>query len=200
MAKSTEKEKKKSGKKKEGKKESQEESVEALRRAHDEERKRADDYLSRLMYLQADFENYRKRVEKEKEEIVSREKARLITKLLVILDELELAIKSGREAEDKNVLVEGVEMVFNKLQKLLCDEGLSEIEALGKPFNPELHEAFLVVQTNDHPNNTVVEEMRKGYMLDGKVVRPSIVKVAKNPATADANPNNKEKESKDGRR
>nr|MDO8075967.1 nucleotide exchange factor GrpE [Candidatus Freyarchaeota archaeon] len=201
MAKSTEKEKRKeSKKKKDEEKESPEEIIKKLEKSLEEEKKRADEYLNKLMYLQADFENYRKRVEKEKEGIVSREKARLITRLLVVLDELELAIKSGKEAEDKNVLVEGVEMVFNKLQNLLCDEGLCEIEALGKPFNPELHEAVLTVQTNDHPNNTVVEEMRKGYMLDGRVVRPSIVKVAKNPITVEANSGNEEKESKDGRR
>ncbi|MEM3565028.1 MAG: nucleotide exchange factor GrpE [Candidatus Jordarchaeaceae archaeon] len=179
------------------KKKDQEESknVEELEKCLEEEKKRAeefsksleaekkktDEYLNRLKYLQADFENYRKRVEREKEEIAGREKARLITRLLVILDELELAIKNGKEAEKKDILVEGVEMVYNKLQKLLCEEGLSEIQALGKPFNPELHEAALVVQTEEHPNNTVIEETRKGFMLNGKVVRPSTVIVAKKP-------------------
>jgi molecular chaperone GrpE len=155
----------------------------------EEEKKKAEDYLNRLKYLQADFENYRKRVEKERGETLNREKTRLITRLLVILDELELAIKNGKNAQNKDTLVEGVEMVFNKFQKLLCEEGLCEIEALGKPFNPELHEAALIVQTDNHPNNTVIEEIRKGFMLNGKVVRPSSVKVAKKTTIVDANPN-----------
>jgi len=163
--------------------------MELLEKSLEEEKKRAEDYLNRLKYLQADFENYRKRMEKEKGEIVNREKMRLITRLLVVLDELELAIKNGKDAEEKDILVEGVEMVFNKFQKLLCEEGLCEIEALGKTFNPELHEASLMVQTDDHPNNTVIEEVRKGFMLNGRVVRPSTVKVAKNRTEVDANLN-----------
>ncbi|MEM3525995.1 MAG: nucleotide exchange factor GrpE [Candidatus Jordarchaeaceae archaeon] len=168
------------------------EDVELLKKALEEEKKRADDYLNRLKYLQADFENYMKRMEKERGEILKREKTRLISRLLVILDELELAIKNGKNAQDKNILVEGVEMVFNKFQKLLCEEGLCEIEALGKPFNPELHEAALVVQTDAHPNNTVIEELRKGFMINGKVVRPSSVKVAKRPSV-DAKPDESNK-------
>ncbi|WXG39595.1 MAG: nucleotide exchange factor GrpE [Candidatus Freyarchaeum deiterrae] len=185
------KENTKESKDKKGKKEIQDEAKEMklLEKSLEEEKKRAEDNLNRLKYLQADFENYRKRMEKEKGEILNREKARLITKLLVVLDELELAIKNGKDAEDKETLVEGVEMVFNKFQKLLCEEGLCEIEALGKPFNPELHEATLTVQTEDHPHNTVIEEVRKGFMLNGKVVRPSTVKVAKKPVSIDANSN-----------
>jgi len=164
-----------------------------LEKSLEEEKKKSEDYLNRLKYLQADFENYRKRMEKEKGEILNREKARLITKLLVILDELELAIKNGRDAEDKETLLEGIEMVFNKFQKLLCEEGLCEIQALGKPFNPELHEATLMVQTDDHTNNTVIEEVRKGFTLNGKVVRPSTVKVAKKPTSVEDNSNENDK-------
>ncbi len=180
-------EKKKELKDKEAQKEAEDEDrqIELLEKSLEEERKRADDYLNRLKYLQADFENYKKRVEREKSEIIKREKALLINRILIILDELELAIRNRKEGQETDVLVEGVEMIFNKLQKLLCEEGLCEIEALGKSFNPELHEAFLTVQTEDHPNNTVIEELRKGYMLDGKVVRPSIVKVAKKPVKVD---------------
>lgn len=165
------------------------EDLESLKKALEEEKKKADDYLNRLKYLQADFENYRKRMEKEKAEILTREKTRLITRLLVVLDELELAIKNGKNAQDKVTLVEGVEMVYNKFQKLLFEEGLCEIEALGKPFNPQFHEAALVVQTDAHPNNTIIEELRKGFMVDGKVVRPSSVKVTKKPTSVDANQN-----------
>ncbi len=161
--------------------------IELLEKSLEEEKKRAEDYLKRLKYLQADFENYRKRVERERSEIIKREKAQLITRILVVLDELELAVKNWREDENNEVLVEGVKMIFNKLNKLLCDEGLCEIEALGKSFDPELHEVLLTVQTDEHPNNSVIEEVRKGYMLDGRVVRPSIVKVAKKSVKIEAN-------------
>lgn len=164
------------------------EDLESLKKSLEEEKKKADDYLNRLKYLQADFENYRKRTEKEKAEILNREKTRLITRLLVVLDELELAIKNGKNAQNKDTIVEGVEMVYNKFQKLLYEEGLCEIEALGKTFDPQFHEAALVVQTDTHPNNTIIEELRKGFMVNGKVVRPSSVKVAKKPSV-DANPN-----------
>jgi molecular chaperone GrpE len=163
--------------------------IEFLEKSLEEEKKRAENYLNRLKYLQADFENYQKRIEKEKKEIINQEKTRIVARLLVVLDELELAIKNGKDTQEKDILLEGVEMVFNKLQKLLCEEGLCEIEALGKPFNPELHEATLIVQTDEHPNNTVIEEMRKGFVLNGKVVRPSTVKVAKKPLKTDDNNN-----------
>lgn len=182
-------EKKKESKDKKIEKELEEKDkrIESLEKSLEEEKKRAEDYLNRLKYLQADFDNYRKRVEKERGNIIRREKALFINRILVILDELELAIKNQKEAKEKDILVEGVEMIYNKLFKLLCEEGVCVIDAVGKSFNPDLHEAYLTVQTEEHPNNTIVEELRKGYMLEGKVVRPSIVKVAKNPVKNEVN-------------
>jgi len=148
-----------------------------------EEREKSSACLSRLMYLQADFENYRKRVEKETREAVQLGNEKLITNLLGVIDELEMAIQSGKETENKGALLEGVEMVLRKMYATLGQEGLTRIEATGRPFDPSRHEAISKVPTKDYAEGTVIEEVRKGFMLKDKVIRPSIVKVALAPNT-----------------
>lgn len=148
-----------------------------------EEREKSKDYLNRLMYLQADFENYRKRIEKETLEMVQRTNERLITNLLDIIDELEIAIQSGKKTENKEALIEGVEMVLKKLCATLGHEGLTQIEAKGKTFDPSRHEAIVKVPTTEYAEGTVIEEVRKGFMFKDKVIRPSLVKIALAPVT-----------------
>jgi len=143
-----------------------------------EEREKSSACLSRLMYLQADFENYRKRMEKEMREAIQLSNERLITNLLAVIDELEMAIQSGEETENKGALLEGVEMVLKKMYATLGQEGLTKIEAAGRPFDPVRHEAIFKVSTMDYAEGTVIEEVRKGFMLKDKVIRPSVVKVA----------------------
>ncbi len=156
-----------------------EEEFETLKKALEEERKKSDEYLTRLKYLQADFENYQKRVKKEMEEAIKFGSEQLIIKLLNVMDNLELALKAAKETNDKEALTKGVEITLKGLQEILKEEGLVSIDAVGKPFDPNLHEAVEQVKTNDSPDNIVVEELRKGYVLRGKVVRPSLVKVSK---------------------
>ena len=98
-----------------------------------------------------------------------------------VIDELELAVKSGRETENKDALIKGVEIVLKKMYSTLESEGLSKIEAIGKPFDPKLHEAVVKVNTEEYPDGTVIEEVRKGFILNGKVIRPSMVKIASTP-------------------
>lgn len=149
-----------------------------------EEQGKSKDYLNRLMYLQADFENYKKRVDKEIHEAVQRSNERLITNLLGVVEELEIAIESGKKTENKKALMEGVEMVLKKLYATLGQEGLMKIEAVGKPFDPNKHEVILKVPTSDHSEGTIIEEVRKGFMFKDKVIRPSIVKIALTPITS----------------
>lgn len=156
-----------------------ESEIKELKEALEEERRKAEDYLTRLKYLQADFENYQKRVKREIEEAVRLGIEKLILKLLNVLDNLELALKVGKETDNKEALVRGVELTLNGLKEALKEEGLVGIEALGKPFDPNLHEAVEQIQTNNPPDNIVVEELRKGYILKGRVIRPSMVKVAR---------------------
>jgi molecular chaperone GrpE len=155
--------------------------MEKLEKDLSAERERSESYLRQLKYALADLENLRKAAQKQVENAVRFGNERLVGELLVVLDDLELALKAGKEAADRETLVSGVDMVLRKFEKILGDAGLKPIDALGKPFNPKLHEAVIKVETSDEPEGVVVEEIRKGYIFGGKVIRPSMVKVSVNP-------------------
>jgi len=152
--------------------------VKRLEKALEEEQKKSGEYLNRLMYLKADFENYRKRMEKEIHETALLGKEKLIIDLLSLVDELELALRSGRETENKQALLQGVEMTLKKVYTTLGREGLTKIDALGKSFDPKLHEVVMKVPTKEHDEGEVIEEVRTGYLFRDKVIRPSMVKIA----------------------
>jgi molecular chaperone GrpE len=155
------------------------------------EKKRSEDYLTRLKYLQADFENYKKRSDREAEQIKSYCNERLLIQLLDIVDELELAVKNGEISNSTETLLEGVEMTLKKLRKVLEQEGVFPIEnPEGKAFDPSRHYAIATVESDDVTESTVVEELRKGYMMRGKVIRPTIVKVAIKPSKSLNNQSN----------
>src|SRR2546422_8241129 len=160
---------------------SKEEDVEKrLKEAIEElekEKAKSADYLRRLQYLQADFENYRKRVEKEMSDNRQFGNQRLLSDLIVVNDELELALREAEESGENPTIVEGVGMVHKRLQSVLSKEGVEKVQSLGSKFNPDLHDAALRV-LSDKEEGTIVEEIRQGYLLKGKVLRPSIVKVA----------------------
>jgi len=160
------------------KKEEFEETVKKLEEKLEAEQEKSKEYLNRLKYLQADFENYRKRVEKETQEAVQRSNERLVACLIDIMDDLENAISAGETTENKDALLDGIKMVHKNLDKLLEKEGLERLECVGRPFDPNLHEVLVQVPTNNHESGTVLEEARKGFMFRGKVLRPSIVKIA----------------------
>ena len=141
------------------------------------EKSKSEDLLRRLQYLQADFENYRKRVEKEMGDVKRLSNERLLSDLLTVKDELDLASAKAREAKQNPVLLEGVSMIQKRLQNILSKEGVERIPGEGSMFDPDYHEAALRV-VSDEEEGTVVEEVRAGYMLKGRVLRPSIVKVA----------------------
>ncbi len=143
------------------------------------EKKRSEDYLTRLKYLQADFENLKKRYDRQVEEIRKYCTERLVIQLLDVQDELEMALKNAKTAGSAQLLIDGVQMTLKKLRKVLEQEGVSPIECeAGKVFNPECHNAVAVAQRDDVEACVVTEEVRKGYTMKDKVVRPSIVKVA----------------------
>jgi molecular chaperone GrpE len=147
-----------------------------LEKTLEEERKRNEEYLTSLRYLQADFENYRKRVDREIRELEEFSTLGLVRKLIPVLDDLDLAVATAAKAGDEGIL-EGVKMVQKNLSSALESEGLQRIHAVGEPFNPSTHEAVDKVQGKDGSKDKVVEEMRKGYTFKGKVLRPSAVKV-----------------------
>jgi len=147
---------------------------EALRK----EKQKSEEYLKRLMYLQADFENFRKRVEKEMSEMRKFSNEVLLTNLLTVVDELEIALKVAKETDDRDALVKGLEVILKKFQDILAKEGLSKIESLGLQFDPKFHEVICKVPSKEEKEGTVLEEVRCGYIMNGCVIRPSMVKIA----------------------
>ena len=143
------------------------------------EKKRSEEYLTRLKYLQADFENMKKRVDRQLEEVKDYCTERLVTQLLEVQDELEIALKNAQSADSTQPLIEGVQMTLKKLRKVLEQEGVSPIECeAGNLFNPACHHAVSATERDDVEACVVTEEVRKGYKMKDKVIRPSIVKVA----------------------
>ena len=143
------------------------------------EKKRSEDYLTRLKYLQADFENFKKRSDRQIEEAKKYCTERLVTQLLDVQDELEMALKTSQTADSAKSLIEGVQMTLKKLRKVLEQEGVTPIECeAGKVFNPACHHAVSAAERDDVEACIVTEEVRKGYKMRDKVIRPSIVKVA----------------------
>ncbi|MFQ5914849.1 MAG: nucleotide exchange factor GrpE [Nitrospinota bacterium] len=130
--------------------------------------------------LRAEFDNFRKRTAREHRQIRERASEQVIKDLLPVIDGLERA-RDTIPAEDENgtAVKEGIELVLKSLRDILGRHGLEEIQALSQPFDPNLHEAVMVVETEDHPDDTVIEEIQKGYSLGDRVIRPSRVVVAK---------------------
>jgi molecular chaperone GrpE len=142
-------------------------------------RAEAESYLDDLRRLQADFDNYRKRTLREQTARAASASQALVARLLPVLDNFELAVSAAEQSRDFDRMLKGVEMVFGELRLALEGEGLVKIEAEGKPFDPERHEAVIAVEEEDTEPGMVVDIVRAGYELRGKVLRPAMVKVAK---------------------
>lgn len=155
-----------------------EKTVKQLEEQLSAEQQKTQEYLTRLKYLQADFENYRRRVEKQVQEAVQRSNEQLVSCLIGVLDDFEVAISACQTTENKDALLDGIKMVHKKLDNLLAKEGLERLECVGKQFDPNMHEILAQVPTNDHESGTVLEEARKGFVFKGKVLRPSVVTIA----------------------
>ena len=125
--------------------------------------------------VQADFENYKKRTEKDKEEFIKYACQNIVLDLLPILDNFELALK---HTKDKEEFVNGIERVYSNFIDILEKKGLKPINALSKEFDPVMHEALMQEKSKEKPG-IVIEEFQKGYMINDKVIRPTKVKVAK---------------------
>lgn len=140
-----------------------------------------EDMKSKYMRLYAEFENYKKKVQKDKEELLKYANESITYELLPVIDSLEMALKHAGEecSEASAALAQGVENTLREMKRTLEKFGISAIEALDKPFDPSYHHAMSQVPRSDVENNTVVEEFRKGYTYKEKVLRPSLVAVSK---------------------
>ena len=150
-----------------------------LKQELEKERRLATEYKEHLQRLAADFENYRKRREKEREDFIKFSKEDLIHEFLPILDNFEMALHHVKNTTDPKKIIEGIELVERQFHNILKKEGLQVIATKGKKFDPHIHEAIMHEETDKHPEGFIIEELRKGYILSGKVVRPAQVKTSK---------------------
>ncbi|MCX5697893.1 MAG: nucleotide exchange factor GrpE [Candidatus Omnitrophica bacterium] len=145
------------------------------------EAEKAGEHWDRLLRLQADFENTRKRLEKDKQDFIKFANEGIIAELLNILDDLGRAVDLAESKhQDLAAFLKGVEMILAHLYEMLKEHGVKVIEAEGKLFDPNLHEALMQVEDNSKTENMVVEELQKGYLLNDRVLRTAKVKVSKN--------------------
>lgn len=149
-----------------------------LRLQLEEQRKLADDNYQRYLRTQADFDNFRRRSRQEKEDFAKYASGKLIEQLLPIVDNFERALSAGKDNNDYEALLKGVDMIYRQLDQVLAQEGLQRIESVGQPFNPDYHQAIMQVKSDEHEEGIVVEEMQKGYKLKDKVLRVAMVKVS----------------------
>jgi molecular chaperone GrpE len=141
----------------------------------DEKDKKIADLTESLQRLQAEFQNYKKYIEKKNAEFIKYAKEELIMKILPILDSFEFALKN---TSDKERFEKGVEMIYSQLFQALENEGVKMIDAMNQEFNPELHEVLLT-EESEKPEGTILEELQKGYKLNDRVIRHTKVKIAK---------------------
>jgi len=148
-----------------------EQEIEALK-------KERDGLYDRLLRKQAEFENYKKRTDREKSDFMQFASADLMKELLNVLDSFELALKNAATQAGGQNMLRGFELIYKQIQDTFARFGLQPIEAKGKKFDPHFHQGVSTQATNEVEENTVLEEMRKGYLLNGRLLRPAMVSVA----------------------
>lgn len=152
--------------------------------AHEEDarytelKNQVEEQQQRFLRAQADFDNFRRRTMKEKEELGQYASMKLIEQLLPVVDNFERAIAATGANKDFDSLAKGVEMIFKQLAQVLEQEGLKPMTTVGEVFNPDFHQAIMQVESDEYEEGVVVEEVQKGYMMKDKVLRPAMVKVS----------------------
>ena len=138
-----------------------------------------DELNQRFLRTAADFENYKRRTALEKDDLLKYSNAKIIGEILPVLDNFQLALKTTSDNKEVQNVVKGVDMIYRQLLQVLEAAGMTKNEAVGHAFDPNLHEAIMQVDDDSVPEDTVVEELRAGYMLKERVIRPSMVKVSR---------------------
>lgn len=154
--------------------------IDDLRASLEEARREAAENYEKFLRTLADLDNFRRRTRMEYEEVVANANRELMVGLLPIIDNFERALEAAEQTRNFEALHEGVVLIWKQLRELLSRFGVEPIEAKGKPFDPSLHEAILQAESSEEfPPGTVVEEIQKGYLMKGRLLRPSLVKVAR---------------------
>lgn len=149
---------------------------------------KADEHWDRLLRTTADFDNYRKRAAREKQEAIKYANESLLEKLVPVLDAFDMALNATQNAgaEGTKSLQQGIGLVQQQLKTILSDAGLEAVDATGKPFDPNFHEAIAQQESADLPEGSVLQQLRKGYKLKDRLIRPASVVVSKLPAAPGA--------------
>lgn len=163
------------------KKKKKEDIPDEIRKELDEKDTKIKSLEERILYMQADFENFKKIKLKEKQDTLKFGNETLIKELLPVLDNLELALKHYESTEDYKAIHDGVKLILNEFLKVLEKAGVKPVEAIGQKFDPNFHEAMFQEEHDDMAPDTVVTELQKGYLLNERLVRPSRVGVSKKP-------------------
>lgn len=184
-----------------------EEDIEALRKELElvrgelrKAKESSEGSLNKMKYLMADFDNYRKQMEKQVASKAESLKAELLLKFLNIRDDYLRALSVAKQGgKSEPVVIEGLEGILKNIDLLLASEGVREIETVGTPFDPNVHDAIAYSTREDAPENTVTTEIRKGYLLNNKVLRPSLVEISKKIVkNSVSDSSNKETENQQG--
>jgi molecular chaperone GrpE len=136
-----------------------------------------------LLRLRADFENFKNRVDRTREATERHAAAQLVARLLPVLDNFERALAAAREVGGDPTFQDGIGLIFRQMLDELRKEGLMSVDTVGEPFDPEVHEAVSTTNVSGLPSNTVVEELQRGYLLHGRLLRPALVTVSVDPSS-----------------
>ena len=150
-------------------------------------KKQLEEEKDRCLRLNAEFENQRKRLQKEKEEFVKYANEKLIIEFIDIMESIERGLENTKGSNNKDKLIHGLELIYKQLKNVLEKNGLAPIKALGEKFDPYKHEAMMQTPSDDNEEGTILEEFVRGYMLNNKVIRYSKVRVSKNKDTDNEN-------------
>lgn len=156
---------------------SEKDRIAELRQTIEQLESEQEELKNRLLRVQADYDNFRRRTKEEKTAAAKYKAQSIAEKLLPVLDNFERGLNVEAESEETKSLLQGMEIVYRQLKDVFEAENIKEIEAEGKPFDPEFHEAVMQVEDEEYEANTVVEVVQKGYVLNDRVIRPAMVKV-----------------------
>ena len=157
--------------------------IDFLKGELEKEKEVSEKNLSKLRYLMADFDNYRKQIEKQMESRIQEDRGQLFAKILKIYDDCILALETLKNGQYDSTVISGISGIMTNFEGFMKEEGLVEIETLGTPFDPNVHDAIGFVSNELAPDNTIMEVVRKGYLLNNKVLRPSSVILSKRTVT-----------------
>ncbi|MNS46650.1 heat shock protein GrpE [compost metagenome] len=156
--------------------------VQALKQALADKEAAYTDLEGQMRRLAADFDNFRRRQSQERENLIKFAGERVLERFLDVMDNFERALQAGQKATNAEDVLKGVDLIHRQLKDFLGKEGVTPMDAEGKPFDPNHHEAVVQTDVDDQPDHTVLEEFRKGYLLNGRVLRHAMVRIASNPS------------------